>query len=188
MALNEHAGPRCQGGACCTDCRGVVTVPSSASKMDAVTKNVEYYSLAHFSALVPAGSTRIKTQRGKQPLHSPDGACGAYCATGGCGWTKEYSCPWAAKPGTKGRAGDDGSQGYECCCVERTSASQPCGGNGTAPSSGSLQFVAFRTPGNETVLQVLCVPTNHLSTCIRMYSHLDLTGQSCRAGTPRRIP
>ena len=123
MALNEHAGPRCQGGACCTDCRGVVTVPSSASKMAEVTKNVEFYSLSHFSALVPAGSTRIKTQRGKQTLHSPGGSCGAYCAKGGCGWTKEYSCPWASKPGTKGRAGDDGSQGYECCCVERTSAS-----------------------------------------------------------------
>ena len=51
--------------------------------------------------------------------------------------------------GNKGRAGDDGSLGYQCCCALRSSAQQPCGGNGTAPpppdESASLQFTAFRT-------------------------------------------
>ena len=63
MALNERAGPRCQGGACCTDCRGVLTVASNASRLTDVSYNVEFYSLAHFSALVPQGSVRIKSQR-----------------------------------------------------------------------------------------------------------------------------
>jgi glucosylceramidase len=169
MALDEHAGPRCQGGACCTDCRGVVTVPSNATSLDAVTRNVEFYSLAHFSALVPSGSVRIKTQRGPHTSPDSDGissttnvtadhgkSCSTYCAApDACGWTKEYSCPWAAKPGSAGRAGDDGSAGYECCCVDRTAASQHCGGNGTRSDTGSLQFTGFLTPAGETVLQVL---------------------------------
>lgn len=46
----------------------------------------------------------------------------------GCGWTGDYSCPWAPGPGSKGRAGNDSSVGYECCCVARTSSDQPCGG------------------------------------------------------------
>ena len=82
--------------------------------------------------------------------------CPTYCAApDACGWTKEYSCPWAAKPGSAGRAGDDGSAGYECCCVDRTAASQHCGGNGTRSDTGSLQFTGFLTPAGETVLQVL---------------------------------
>ena len=40
-------------GACCTDCRGVVTVPSNTTGLADITKNVDFYSLAHFSALVP---------------------------------------------------------------------------------------------------------------------------------------
>lgn len=63
---------------------------------------------------------------------------------------------WAASAGTKGRAGNDGSTGFECCCVDRTGPTQPCGGNGTAPAvGGSVQFTAFLTPQNATVLQVL---------------------------------
>ena len=68
MALDEHAGPRCHGGACCTDCRGVVTVPRNATSVEDVTKNVEFYSLAHFSAFVPAGAA-TGLARGDSRLH-----------------------------------------------------------------------------------------------------------------------
>ena len=62
------------------------------------------------------------------------GICESYCTPqDACGWTRDYSCPWAPSPGAKGRAGDDGSTGYECCCVYRTTEAQPCGGNGTGP-------------------------------------------------------
>jgi glucosylceramidase len=165
MALDEHAGPRCLGGACCTDCRGVLTVPSNATSMADITKNVEFYSLAHFSYFIPQGSVRVKSQRapqGGELTRSGSSQCSAYCnaSSAACDWTKQYSCPWAKTPGTKGRAGDDGSVGYRCCCADRTGTSDPCGGNGTAPAPGngaSVQFVAFVTPppASETILQVL---------------------------------
>jgi glucosylceramidase len=62
MALDEHNGPttnqpdtskRNKG---CMTCRGVVTV---ASANGAVTKNVEYYSLGHFSKFVRPGAKRV---------------------------------------------------------------------------------------------------------------------------------
>ena len=89
---------------------------------------------------------------------SKSSQCSAYCnaSSAACAWTKQYSCPWARAPGTKGRASDDGSVGYKCCCVDRTAGTQPCGG--TTPGDGaSVQFVAFVTPppATETVLQVL---------------------------------
>jgi glucosylceramidase len=71
MALDEHAGPRCQGGACCTDCRGVLTVPSNSSSLADIERNVEFYSLAHFSAFVPQGSVRVKSQRVSVYHHAP---------------------------------------------------------------------------------------------------------------------
>lgn len=141
-------------------------MPSNASGMADITKNVEFYSLAHFSSFVLQGSIRVKSQRGGRGAEATVAAAGSQCSVycgasrAACGWTKEYSCPWAKGPGTKGRAGDDGSAGYRCCCVDRTAAGQPCGGNGTAPTPGggaSVQFVAFVTPppATETVLQVL---------------------------------
>jgi hypothetical protein len=45
--------------------------------------------------------------------------CAAYCESTGCGWTSSWSCPWAAEDGSVGRAGDDGSIGYDCCCNQR---------------------------------------------------------------------
>lgn len=54
LALNSNHGPA-NGG--CTDCRGVVTVSSGAQ----VTKNVEYYSLAHFSKFVRPGAKRVSS-------------------------------------------------------------------------------------------------------------------------------
>lgn len=63
-----------------------------------------------------------------QPCGGGPNPCGNYCSTQGCGWTSEYSCPWAPSAGSKGRAGDDGSMGFSCCCQKRTQESQPCGG------------------------------------------------------------
>ena len=54
LALNSNHGP-VNGG--CTDCRGVVTVSSGGQ----VTKNVEYYSLAHFSKFVRPGAKRVSS-------------------------------------------------------------------------------------------------------------------------------
>ncbi len=54
-ALDENHGPRegVTGG--CTDCRGVITVPSTGG----FEENVEYYAIGHFAKFLPVGSTRI---------------------------------------------------------------------------------------------------------------------------------
>ncbi|MDV6169657.1 glycoside hydrolase family 30 beta sandwich domain-containing protein [Flavobacterium sp. DG1-102-2] len=54
LALNTNHGPT-NGG--CADCRGVVTINSSG----AITKNVEYYTLAHFSKFVRPGAKRVSS-------------------------------------------------------------------------------------------------------------------------------
>lgn len=59
LALDEHKGPHCNGGACCTTCRGVVTVNSTAETIDNVTFNVEFMGLAHHSSFVNRGAHRI---------------------------------------------------------------------------------------------------------------------------------
>ncbi|SHN25650.1 glycoside hydrolase family 30 beta sandwich domain-containing protein [Chitinophaga sp. CF418] len=62
MALDEKNGPTTnqpgtgEGNRGCMTCRGVVTVNS---KDGAVTRNVEYYALAHFSKFVRPGAKRI---------------------------------------------------------------------------------------------------------------------------------
>jgi len=148
MALDDKAGPHCQGGACCTTCRGVITVPRNASTIDDVTRNVEFYSLAHFSALVPSGSYVIQS---RLPAgHSS--RCATYCTETGCGWTKQWSCPWEPV-GTRGHASNDGSVGYDCCCVNRTRAAEPCGGNGSGGTP--LGFAAFVTPTEQVVLSAV---------------------------------
>jgi glucosylceramidase len=53
LALDESHGPH-RGG--CRDCRGVVTIDR---KTGAVTRNVEYYALAHASRFVRRGARRI---------------------------------------------------------------------------------------------------------------------------------
>lgn len=53
LALDENDGPKNNG---CQDCRGVVTINSATG---AVTRNVEYYSLAHFARFVRPGAFRI---------------------------------------------------------------------------------------------------------------------------------
>ena len=53
LALDENNGPHTGG---CTTCRGIVTVNSTTG---AVTKNLEYYALAHISKFVRPGAVRI---------------------------------------------------------------------------------------------------------------------------------
>lgn len=57
MALDENHGPRVGVTGGCSDCRGVITIPSSGS----IEKNVEYYSIAHFSKFVRQGAQRINS-------------------------------------------------------------------------------------------------------------------------------
>merc|ERR1711862_555746 len=59
--------------------------------------------------------------------------CAEFCSSTGCGWTSEWSCPWQPR-GSKGQASDDGSDGYDCCCKQRTAESQPCGGGRRGPA------------------------------------------------------
>lgn len=54
LALNQAYGPTNNG---CEGCRGVITVSASGL----VTRNEEYYSLAHFSKFVRPGAVRVQT-------------------------------------------------------------------------------------------------------------------------------
>ena len=53
LALDENHGPKNNG---CQDCRGVVTINSGSGN---VSRNVEYYSIGHFSKFVRHGAFRI---------------------------------------------------------------------------------------------------------------------------------
>ncbi|MBQ5946732.1 glycoside hydrolase family 30 beta sandwich domain-containing protein [Massilia sp. ST3] len=53
LALDEKDGPHLGG---CNDCRGVVTIDSRTGE---VTRNVEYYALAHASRFVKPGAHRV---------------------------------------------------------------------------------------------------------------------------------
>ncbi len=55
LALDERGGPHLGG---CGNCRGVVTVDS---RTGAVTRNAEYYALAHASRFVRPGAVRVET-------------------------------------------------------------------------------------------------------------------------------
>jgi glucosylceramidase len=56
LALDENHGPHLGG---CKDCRGVVTIDS---RTGSVTRNLEYYALAHASRFVHRGAHRIHTE------------------------------------------------------------------------------------------------------------------------------
>lgn len=55
LALDENFGPRNNG---CTNCRGVVTINSGTG---AVSKNVEYYAIGHFSKFIRKHAHRISS-------------------------------------------------------------------------------------------------------------------------------
>lgn len=62
LALDAQSGPHLGG---CTDCRGVVTVDDATGE---VSRNPEYYALAHFSRFVKPGSRRIESSEGDEGL------------------------------------------------------------------------------------------------------------------------
>ena len=64
LALDENHGPHTGG---CGDCRGVVTIASASG---AVTRNVEYYALAHASRFVRPGARRVASTSGVAGLES----------------------------------------------------------------------------------------------------------------------
>ncbi len=64
IALDENHGPHTGG---CTDCRGVVTINSATG---AVTRNFDYYALAHVSRFVRPGARRIESSSGMDGLES----------------------------------------------------------------------------------------------------------------------
>lgn len=64
LALDENSGPHLGG---CGNCRGVVTIDS---RTGAVTRNVEYYVLAHASRFVRRGAARIASNSGIGGLDS----------------------------------------------------------------------------------------------------------------------
>lgn len=64
IALDESSGPHTGG---CGNCRGVVTIDS---RTGAVTRNVEYYVLAHVSRFVRRGAVRVASDTGVGGLDS----------------------------------------------------------------------------------------------------------------------
>lgn len=64
LALDENHGPHTGG---CTNCRGVVTISSTTG---AVTRNVEYFALAHVSKFVRPGALRIASSTTVNGLQS----------------------------------------------------------------------------------------------------------------------
>ena len=64
LALDESHGPHLGG---CGDCRGVVTIDS---RTGAVTRNEEYYALAHASRFVRPGAKRIASTTGVDSLET----------------------------------------------------------------------------------------------------------------------
>ncbi|MDB4873884.1 MAG: glycosyl hydrolase [Gemmatimonadetes bacterium] len=64
LALDENAGPHLGG---CGNCRGVITINSGTGF---VTRNVEYYALAHASQFVRPGAHRIASTTNVNGLQS----------------------------------------------------------------------------------------------------------------------
>ena len=64
LALDESHGPHLGG---CGNCRGVVTIDSKSGE---VTRNVEYYALAHASRFVKPGAQRIQSSSAVEGLES----------------------------------------------------------------------------------------------------------------------
>lgn len=85
LALDENNGPHLGG---CGNCRGVVTIDSNTG---AVTRNVEYYVLAHASRFVRPGAQRIDSDTDVQGLESvafrnaDDGSIALIVLNGGAG-------------------------------------------------------------------------------------------------------
>jgi glucosylceramidase len=84
LALDQNDGPHLGG---CKDCRGVVTIDANTG---AVTRNVEYYALAHASRFVLPGAHRIASSEAPEGLanvafRNPDGSIALLVANGAAG-------------------------------------------------------------------------------------------------------
>jgi glucosylceramidase len=55
--LTQNGGPKLPGG--CGNCRGVITVNTSAPSGARVTLNEDFYAIAHLSRFVPTGAQRV---------------------------------------------------------------------------------------------------------------------------------
>lgn len=64
LALDERGGPHLGG---CGNCRGVLTIDSRSG---VVSRNVEYYALAHAGRFVPPGARRIASTTGAAGLET----------------------------------------------------------------------------------------------------------------------
>ena len=64
LALDENYGPHLGG---CGDCRGIVIINSKTGE---VTRNLDYYALAHASRFVRVGAHRIDSTTGVEGLES----------------------------------------------------------------------------------------------------------------------
>ncbi len=64
LALDENYGPHLGG---CADCRGVVIINSKTGE---VTRNLDYYALAHASRFVRPGAHRIESSTGVDRLET----------------------------------------------------------------------------------------------------------------------
>eukprot|EP00931_Biecheleriopsis_adriatica_P072328 TRINITY_DN4651_c0_g1_i1.p1 TRINITY_DN4651_c0_g1~~TRINITY_DN4651_c0_g1_i1.p1 ORF type:complete len:717 (-),score=101.93 TRINITY_DN4651_c0_g1_i1:84-2234(-) len=76
-------------------------------------------SCATAQGLLQRGSSRVsssmQTLLGDEVNNSID--CSSYMEHTGCGWTRQWNCP-SQPAGKSGAAGDDGSEGYACCCTQ----------------------------------------------------------------------
>jgi glucosylceramidase len=95
LALDERHGPHTGG---CGNCRGVVTIDSRSG---AVTRNVEYYALAHASRFVRPGARRIGSTSGVAGLESvafrnPDGSTALIVVNTAAG-ERRFVVRWAGK-------------------------------------------------------------------------------------------
>jgi glucosylceramidase len=95
LALDENDGPHLGG---CGNCRGVVTIDA---RTGAVTRNVEYYALAHASRFVAPGAQRIASSDVKGlanvAFRNPDGSVALLVANGA-----EQSRTFTVQVGTQG--------------------------------------------------------------------------------------
>jgi glucosylceramidase len=64
IALDEKFGPHLGG---CKDCRGVVTIHSETGE---ITRNFDYYALAHASRFVRPGAHRIASTFGQDGIET----------------------------------------------------------------------------------------------------------------------
>jgi glucosylceramidase len=93
LALDQKSGPQ-NGG--CTNCRGVVTIDFSTTPPN-VTRNVEYYVLAHAAKFIQPGAVRIDSANAGSILNvafqNPDGSIALVVLNDGSAAT-DFAVSW----------------------------------------------------------------------------------------------